>query len=302
MKEDSTPDRKPLVSIGMPVYNGENYIRQALDCLLAQDYEKFELVISDNASTDATQQICLEYAERDRRIRYHRNKVNLGMVKNFNRVFELSRGRYFMWASHDDLWEPGFVSRCVEVLRGEPSVVLCYPQGKFIGPDGDPIKTPLLSFDTRGMNLISRFHVVIWGLNYNFPIRGLMKSNALKRTRLFGNTLGSDIVLLTELSLLGQFAHVPAPLFHNRLPGNDDWLDQVDAFTEKIGKPVTTQWVALYWYWQMIYGHVQVVSKHVPGYANKAILIPSVVFCGLVKYRWLLKALLDLSRRKRGTG
>ena len=78
---------KPLVSIGLPVYNGENYVRQALDSLLAQDYESFELIVSDNASTDATQQICLEYASQDSRIRYHRNEVNIGLYNNFTRVF-----------------------------------------------------------------------------------------------------------------------------------------------------------------------------------------------------------------------
>lgn len=294
-------DNKPLVSIGMPVYNGENYIRQALDSLLTQAFENFELVISDNASTDATQRICLEYAAKDPRIQYHRNAVNTGLDNNFNRVFELSSGKFFMWAAHDDIWEPNFVSRCLKVLRHYPSVVLCYPQSDFIGPDGEQLWAPLSSFDTRGMNLIARFHVVFWGINYNFPIHGLIRSEALKRTRLLKNILGSDIILLTELSLLGHFAHVPAPLFHNRLPSGD-WLDLVDAFTRKIDKPVTTKWSALYWYLQMIYGYVQAVNTHVPDYASKAILISAVVLSVPVKYRWLLKALLDLSRRKRGKG
>jgi glycosyltransferase involved in cell wall biosynthesis len=296
-------DNKPLISIGLPVYNGENYVRQALDSLLAQDYESFELIISDNASTDATQQICFEYTSQDPRIRYHRNEVNVGLYNNFTRVFELSSGEYFMWAAHDDLWEPDCVSRCAEVLRENPSVVLCYPQVKFIWPNGELIEEfPFPSFDTRakGMDLISRFHVHIWGITYPYLIQGLIRSNALKRTRLIRDTLGAELILLTELSLLGEFAHIPELLLYNRLPRHDNWLDQVDAIFKKIDKPVTTKWSALYWFWQMVYGHVQAINRHIPGYRGKAILIPSVVFCVLIKYRWLLKALLDLSKRKQG--
>lgn len=117
-------DRKSLVSIGMPVYNGERYIVEALDSLLAQDYENFELIISDNASTDRTQGICLEYTSRDKRIRYYRNETNMGALWNFNRVFELSSGEYFMWASHDDLWRPHFISELVGLLEATPSAVL----------------------------------------------------------------------------------------------------------------------------------------------------------------------------------
>ena len=98
-------DSQPLVSIGMPVYNGERFIRQALDSLLAQDCENFELIISDNASADGTQEICLEYAAQDGRIRYYRNENNLGALANFNRVLGLAQGPYFMWAAHDDVWD-----------------------------------------------------------------------------------------------------------------------------------------------------------------------------------------------------
>lgn len=293
-------DNKPLVSIGMPVYNGENYIRQALDSLLAQDYPHFELIISDNASTDATQQICREYASIDPRIRYYRNGVNLGMDKNFNRVFELSSGEYFMWAAHDDIWEQNFISRCAKVLRGNPSVVLCYPQAKLIGSNGEVVEYSFPSFDTRGsgMDLMSRFHVHIWGITNPNPIYGLIRSTALKRTRLFRGVFGSDLVLLTELSLLGAFAHIPALLFYLRLARYDDWLDHLEATTKKIDKPVTSKWSALYWFWQMVYGRVQAVNTHVPGYRARVVLISSVVFCTLIKHRWLLKSLLDLSRQK----
>lgn len=110
-------DKKPLVSIGMPVYNGEKYIRQALDSLLAQEYEELEFLISDNGSTDQTPDICQEYLTRDKRICYHRNEMNMGAAWNFNRVFRLSSGKYFMWAAHDDLWEPFYIEQLVNTLE-----------------------------------------------------------------------------------------------------------------------------------------------------------------------------------------
>jgi glycosyltransferase involved in cell wall biosynthesis len=271
--------------------------------LLQQDYEDFELVISDNASTDATELICRQYASKDTRIQYHRNAVNMGMVNNFNRVFTLSSGEYFMWAAHDDIWEPSFVSRCVEVLQNNPSVVLCYPQTKFIGPDGEKLELSFPTFDSRGIvDLVSRFHTHIWGITYPYPIEGLIDSSALERTSLCKDQFGFDLILLAELSLLGRFAYIPTLLFYNRLPclvrNHGDWLDHWDLITKKVDKPVTTKWAALRWYWQMVYGHMQVVNKHVSDFRAKAILISSVLYCVLVKYHFLLKTLLELSERK----
>src|SRR3954466_4130607 len=96
----------PRVSIGLPVFNGEKYLPEALDSLVSQDFEDLEIILSDNGSTDSTQNICREFAAKDPRIRYHRNQTNIGASKNYNRVLELARGEYFKWASHDDICHP----------------------------------------------------------------------------------------------------------------------------------------------------------------------------------------------------
>lgn len=290
----------------MPVYNGERYVRQALDSLLAQDFADFELIISDNASTDATEQICCEYASRDVRVRYHRNETNLGIIGNFNKVFELASGELFMWAAHDDLWEQSFVSRCVRAMGNDQSIVLSYPRAKFIGLEGEAIQVSLPSFDTRNLPLMSRFHTVIWGIVYAHQVYGLIRSSALRRALPLKNTLGADHALLAELSLLGAFAYVPAPLFYVRRQidewgDRDGWLNAVDELTAKIDKRVTTRRSALYIYWQMIHNHLRAVNKHVRG-PGKFALLASTLLCVLVKYRWLLKALLDVSEHKRGKG
>lgn len=107
---------EPLVSIGVPVRNGARFLEQALDSLLAQSYQEFELIISDNASTDQTEAICRAYAARDGRIRYYRSSKDLGLAHNYNYLFQLARGEYFKWAAADDLHEPDYVLRCLDVL------------------------------------------------------------------------------------------------------------------------------------------------------------------------------------------
>src|SRR3712207_6191103 len=113
--------QSPKVSIGLPVYNGEKFIREAIDSILNQTFEDFELIISDNASTDETAAICQTYAAQDRRVRYFRNLENIGAAGNHNRVFEAASGKYFKWAAHDDLCGPNFVAECVNVLDRDPS-------------------------------------------------------------------------------------------------------------------------------------------------------------------------------------
>ena len=117
---------KPLVSLGLPVFNGENYLREAIESVLAQDYSNWELLIFDNASEDATEAIAREFAESDERIHYFRQAENLGAVPNFNQTFEASSGQYFKWFAHDDRLRSDYLSRCIEVLETEPSVSLCH--------------------------------------------------------------------------------------------------------------------------------------------------------------------------------
>src|SRR3990172_5433048 len=131
----------PVVSIGLPVYNGENYIEKAINSILSQTFKDFELIISDNASTDNTMDICKILSAKDRRIRYYRNEINRGAAWNFNRVFQLARGKYFQWACHDDVWIPTLLERYVEVLDQMPKVVLCYTKTTYIDEHGMRIRS-----------------------------------------------------------------------------------------------------------------------------------------------------------------
>ena len=112
----------PKLSLGIPVYNGAAYLAQLFDCLRGQTLTDYEAIISDNASTDATEQICRRVAAADPRFRYQRNARNIGAAPNFNRVFEQATGQYFKWTAHDDLLAPTYLERCVAVLDDDPSV------------------------------------------------------------------------------------------------------------------------------------------------------------------------------------
>jgi glycosyltransferase involved in cell wall biosynthesis len=127
---------KPTVSVGMPVFNGERYLGRAIESILSQTFQDFELVIGDNASTDATEAICRGYASADRRIRYVRHARNLGVARNFNAVYHLSIGRYFRWAASDDLAEPRLIERCAAVLEQDSTVALAYGKTRLIDEHG----------------------------------------------------------------------------------------------------------------------------------------------------------------------
>jgi glycosyltransferase involved in cell wall biosynthesis len=207
----------PLVSIGMPVYNGERFVRQALKSILVQDYGNFELIISDNASTDATSKICQRYADQDTRIHYVRNETNLGACPNHKRVFEMARGDYFKWAAHDDECLPTFLSRCMSVFRGAPqSVVLVYPQSLIIDQEGRMIEEYRASIEAKASRPHRRLANVVSNVVLGTPLYGVMRANALRQTRLIDAFLSSDYVLFAELAMLGEIWEIPELLLRKR--------------------------------------------------------------------------------------
>ncbi|MCZ6673649.1 MAG: glycosyltransferase family 2 protein [Verrucomicrobia bacterium] len=204
----------PLISLGLPVYNGENYIHEAIDSVLSQTYSHFELVISDNASTDRTQAICEAYAKKDSRIRYYRNAENRGAAWNFNNTFYLAQGEYFKWAAHDDVLLPRFLELTLKALKDNPDAVLAHTQVGKIENDGvlfEESPEDGLAFDSD--DPIKRFKDAVFGLHFFTNIFGLMPSSVLRETSLIGGYASSDVVLLGELALAGKLVEVPDQQF-----------------------------------------------------------------------------------------
>jgi glycosyltransferase involved in cell wall biosynthesis len=212
------PGFTPLVSIGLPVRNGERFLAQALDSLLGQTLQDFELIISDNASTDGTADICLNYAARDARIRYFRQPSNIGGPRNWNFVALEARGRYFKWASADDFCDPRMLEKCVAVLSADPSVVLCYGRACIVDEEtGEhrPFAHDISAVDPRPSE---RFKTVFRSLMLTGnPQQGVIRLDVLRRTPLEPLYPQGDMVLMAELALHGRIVLLPEILFYRRL-------------------------------------------------------------------------------------
>ena len=252
---------KPKVSIGLPVYNGEDFLEEAVDSILAQTYADLELVISDNASTDGTERICQDFAARDSRVRYYRSDENLGASWNFNRVFELANGDYFKWAAHDDRCEPEYLERCVEVLDENPEIVLVFPRSRRITLDGQLHPSQRYGLHEDAPTPWERFRFLIWVEHNCVLIFGLIRSNVLKKTPLIGSYLGSDRVLIAELSLHGPFRELQEELFIHR----DHEARSMRAFSSDEARLAWFDPKAArrksYRYWRMVSEYIKAVGR-----------------------------------------
>lgn len=208
----------PSVSIGLPVYNGERFLETSLRSVLTQTFEDFELIVSDNASTDRTGEICQDLAAGDARVRYSRNAENLGAAANYNRVFGLARAPYFKWAAHDDAYAPTFIERCLEVLEDDSDTVVCYSPAVFIDEDDREIGRETELLDYAHPRPSRRFHawVVEKREGWCHPVTGVMRAEALRRTRLIAPFVGADVTLIAELVLRGRVRRTSDFLFYRR--------------------------------------------------------------------------------------
>jgi glycosyltransferase involved in cell wall biosynthesis len=210
------PSRTPRISVGLPVYNGARYVGRAIESLLAQTCTDFELIVCDNASTDATANNARGYADQDPRVRYYRNVRNMGVGYNHRRAFELARGEYFRWAGADDLVEPSLLEACATALDSHPSAVLAYPRTRLIDAGG----TVVQEYDDR-LSLpwpdpVRRLRTLLDVVRRCNAMYGLVRSDVLRRTSVMGDFIGADVCLLAELALHGTFVELPEFLFLKR--------------------------------------------------------------------------------------
>ncbi|MFD0980291.1 glycosyltransferase family 2 protein [Tropicimonas aquimaris] len=209
-------NQSPRLAIGMPVYNGERFLRHTLESILGQTFRDFVVVICDNASTDATEDICRETAAADDRIRYIRNPENIGAGPNYRKVFrECPPLEFFKWAAHDDPYDPDFLHLCIDELDRDSAAVLCHSQTASIDADGNPFKCwpprPELSSDDR----VARLRNVLEHRD-TYCIWGVTRHDVLARTPLLGDFPAHDRPLLAELALHGKLLEIDDVLFFDR--------------------------------------------------------------------------------------
>lgn len=210
---------RPKISVGMPVYNGERYLEAAILAVLGQTCGDFELIISDNASTDRTPEICRDFAARDPRICYLRNPVNIGAANNYNQLFHRSSAPYFRWFNADDLCAPELHEQCLAALEAHPDAVMAYGKTDIVDGEGALLKHYDDRLDLRQDSVAERFISFQENVGLTNAIYGLMRRSALQKTSLMGNGSfpAADTIMMAELVLQGKFIELPQTLFFRRM-------------------------------------------------------------------------------------
>jgi glycosyltransferase involved in cell wall biosynthesis len=279
-----------IVAIGMPVYNEATYIGKAIESVLNQEFTDFQLIISDNASTDETLAICKGYAAKDSRIRIISNNVNIGALENFQKVFRESDSEYFVWISGHDVWHPRFLLECVAGFHANPTAVLFHSKCTWIDDRGQELGFIGRGIDTRELDPVSRFQVVLWGMGYGSPVYGLIRSSILKQATLGTSVVGADNILLNELSLLGDIAYLDEPLqYIRKLSDFGSW----ESYISRIFNRPLSDLSGMDLFWSMTYEYLKIIYKHIPDRHTRNILSTSVISCLVTKYKWILSGLAN---------
>lgn len=224
------------LTVGLPVYNGDLYLSQAIESILGQSFGEFQLLIADNASTDGTEEIARGYVARDSRVRYHRNEANIGLAANFNLVFRMSDTQYFRWATSDDVSLPDFQKRCIDCLDGDRGIVLAYTTTRFIDEHGSRVDRLDRGLDLSSDDPAERLRLILEAGSWVNAVLGVIRSDALAKTGLMPSYSSGDFGLLGELSLLGKFHELPECQFLRRLH---------QGSSSQHGKEVG--WMEFYW-------------------------------------------------------
>lgn len=200
--------KTPRLALGLPVFNGSNYLADALDSILSQTFTDFELIISDNASTDRTADICKAYSARDNRIRYFRQDRNIGGPANYDAVFHAAKSPLFRWCAHDDLIGERYLETCVAALDANPDAVGAIPaEIRDIDASGATTAVDTNDMDPKGAGTAERFDYYV-SQGYHkpsfSPLFSVYRRSALEKSQLYGNFRASDRVLTCEMLLHGR--------------------------------------------------------------------------------------------------
>lgn len=207
---------RPEVTIGIPVFNGANFLADALESATSQVDVDLEIVVVDNGSTDETLAIAEKFAALDERVHVDSSPDNRGASYSFNRCVELAQGRYFRWAAHDDVFAPTFTRRCVDALESDPNVSVAITQADMIDEHGDLVE-PLEDFTgARDVDAVMRGFDIMKDSRWCLHIFGVVRTDQLRTTGLIGGFAGSDHITLLELALRGRFVLLPGREFGNR--------------------------------------------------------------------------------------
>lgn len=293
MSENTLARKKPRVSIGMPVFNGEKFLQEALDSLLGQTFKDFELIVSDNGSNDGTEKLCRKYSAQDARIHYYRSDVNQGAKWNFNHVFELSVGQYFMWAAHDDLWHPEFLQKCVNVLDSNDKIVLCYSATQEIDGHGQKNCKEFCVKPELALPQVHKRFDASWRYPPQILVFGLMRREVLRKMNLIGNYPASDRVLVGELALAGQMYGIPEHMFYYRRHEQQSSGSSYPTMRLRYAwyDPAKPQRI-VFPYWRVLWQYLKIITLAPIGVSERLLCYLSMIRWSIRKRRALLNELV----------
>jgi len=222
MEKNTNTTNSPLVSICIPVFNEEKDIERTITNVLTQTYDNFEVVISDNASTDQTGKICKELAEKDSRVKYFRSSETCNQNENFNRVFKFSKGQFTLWLGGHDWLDEHYIKQCIAKFEENPEYVLVTTYKKHIDDDGAEHYEEYKGTRLDSKSPYKRFSRMLWFLTQSYlyigPVCSMMRRSALEKTSIIKNILFGDRIISLEMSLLGPWGHVPKCLHYRKNP------------------------------------------------------------------------------------
>ncbi len=286
------------ISVGLPVYNGQDLIRHAIDSILDQTFSNFELIISDNASTDDTESICRQYAEQDGRVKYFRNKTNIGAAANFRQVLHFSSSNYFKWIGVDDHFAPTYLEETKEILDKHNDVILCCSKVNIIDADGEILR----KYEDRQQlpqdSPSERFIQFLGQDSWVNSVYGLMHADTLKKTSIMGTFTGSDVVVMAEMSLYGKFFELPDRLFFRRIHPGAYSYDCSSAKQQEFYSPGKMQRSLLFYRWRHLLEHYRSIRRAPIESAEKRSLLRFLLKTARWQRRELIEELwLFISRR-----
>ncbi len=287
----------PVLTVGLPVFNGAKYLEVAVESILCQSFRDLELIISDNASTDETEAIGRALAARDPRVSYRRNVENVGLAANFNLLVPLARGRLFKWATSDDFLRPGYLEQCVAAIDADPSIILAYPMTDFVDADGAPLDLVDPGWHLVADDPAERLEFAILAVGFVNAVLGVIRTDGLRRTRLFPRYGGGDFRLMAELSLLGRFVEVPERLYVRRIHAGSTG-----------GNVTRTSWLRRYYggsrrvvrapYMRLSRDRVEIVLQAPISATRKAVLLARLARSMMSRRTQLLGEIAELARRQ----
>lgn len=286
------------ITIGMPVYNGERYLEETLGTVLNQTYSDFTVIISDNASTDKTEEICQDISQKDSRINYIRNEVNLGASANYERCFKPARSIYFRWQNADDPIEPTLLENCIKILDENEDVVLAYGKTHIIDEHGQFIEVYDDNLNLPQDKASDRFLAFTNNIGLQNLMYGLIRREALAKTALLGNYLSADINLIGELSLHGKFIEVPLHLFNRRMhPECSTWDKNDDEKLTSFWDPSKRKLIMQTW--RSVYEYYKAVMKAPIPFYEKRILAYYLLKRAYWRKKEMKNELVDLMKYSR---